>query len=93
MDVKTIFVCYLSIMNLWGFFIMGLDKHRAKVHAWRISESSLFLAAILGGSLGSIAGMFLFRHKTKHWYFVVGMPLICVFHLGLVTYMFYRIFG
>ena len=81
MDVKTIFVCYLSIMNLWGFFIMGLDKHRAKVHAWRISESSLFLAAILGGSLGSIAGMFLFRHKTKHLTFLIGLPAIFLIQL------------
>lgn len=57
---------------------MGLDKSKAKRHAWRIPERTLFLASLLGGSIGTWAGMYLFRHKTKHWYFVVGMPAILV---------------
>lgn len=76
MASKNIFVCYFFIINFWGFFIMGLDKHKAKNHAWRISESALFLTAILGGSLGSMVGMFLFRHKTKHLTFLIGLPTI-----------------
>lgn len=76
MAARNIFIYYLFLMNFLGFFLMGLDKHRAKNHAWRISESSLFLAAILGGSLGSISGMFLFRHKTKHLSFLIGLPAI-----------------
>ena len=67
---------YLLVMNLIGFALMGADKRRAKRHAWRIPEKTLFLAAILGGSLGAWAGMYVFHHKTKHRYFVVGMPLI-----------------
>lgn len=67
---------YLVIMNLTGFFVMGIDKRRAVRHAWRISERTLFLCSILGGSVGTWAGMYVFRHKTRHWYFVIGMPLI-----------------
>lgn len=55
---------------------MGIDKTKAKRRKWRIPEATLFLVAIIGGSIGSIAGMYIFRHKTKHWYFVIGMPVI-----------------
>ena len=56
---------YLVGINLLGFFLMGLDKRRAKRNRWRISEVSLFLPAILGGSLGALLGMHLFHHKTR----------------------------
>ena len=55
---------------------MFIDKRRAIQRQWRIPEKTLFLSALLGGSAGSILGMYLFRHKTKHWYFVIGMPAI-----------------
>lgn len=71
-------IIYLILMNMIGLFLMGLDKSKAKRHAWRIPERTLFLASLLGGSIGTWAGMYLFRHKTKHWYFVVGMPAILV---------------
>lgn len=71
-------IIYLILMNMIGLFLMGLDKSKAKRHAWRIPERALFLASLLGGSIGTWAGMYLFRHKTKHWYFVVGMPAILV---------------
>ncbi|MDD7403250.1 MAG: DUF1294 domain-containing protein [Butyribacter sp.] len=67
---------YFMAVNLLGFLIMGIDKVKAKKHAWRIPEKTLFFVAFLGGSLGSWAGMYFFRHKTRHWYFVVGMPAI-----------------
>ena len=67
---------YLIGMNLLGILVMGMDKSRAKRHAWRIPEKVLFGVSLLGGSVGTWAGMYLFRHKTKHWYFVIGMPLI-----------------
>ena len=69
---------YLVGINLLGFFLMGLDKRRAKRNRWRISEVSLFLPAILGGSLGSLLGMHLFHHKTRHWYFRLGLPAVLV---------------
>ncbi len=74
---------YLVLLNLLGFILMGVDKRRAIRHAWRIPEAHLFGCAILGGSLGSILGMYTFRHKTKHWYFVFGMPAILLIQIIL----------
>lgn len=67
---------YFAVMNILGLVVMGVDKWKAKHNAWRIPEKTLFLVSILGGSIGTWAGMYLFRHKTKHWYFVVGMLAI-----------------
>ena len=75
---------YLLVINLAAFLMMGLDKWRAKRDRWRISEKALFLSALLGGSPGSILGMQVFRHKTQHWYFRFGMPLILILQLALV---------
>jgi len=67
---------YLLTINLFSFTLMGIDKRKAIQHKWRIPEKHLFLFALLGGSIGSILGMQLFHHKTRHWYFVYGMPAI-----------------
>ena len=68
---------YLLAVNLWAFGLMWLDKRRSKRKgARRVRERTLFLSALLGGGAGAILGMWTFRHKTKHWYFVWGMPLI-----------------
>ena len=72
---------YFVVINLVGFIIMGVDKKRAIRGVWRISEASLFLTAILGGSIGCILGMQHFRHKTKHWYFKYGMPAILLLQI------------
>ena len=77
---------YLLCMNLAAFLLMGADKRRARQHRWRIPEATLFLAAALGGSLGAVAGMRVFRHKTRHWYFVVGMPAILAVQLALAAF-------
>ena len=74
---------YLVILNIAGFISMGIDKAKAKKHAWRIPEKTLFLLSIIGGSVGAWLGMYAFHHKTKHWYFVVGMPLILVVQIAL----------
>ena len=74
---------FLLVMNILGFGLMLSDKRRARRGDWRIRERTLFLAAIFGGSLGSILGMWLLHHKTKHWYFVLGMPLILLIQLAL----------
>lgn len=73
----------MIIMNIAGLAVMALDKSRARRYAWRIPEKMLFLVSVLGGSIGTWAGMYLFHHKTKHWYFVVGMPLILVLQIVL----------
>lgn len=79
---------YLVVINLAGFFLMGLDKWKAKHKKWRIPEKTLFGAAIFGGSLGTWAGMYAFRHKTRHGYFVVGMPLILAVQVGAAWLLF-----
>ena len=73
---------YLILANLVGLVLMGADKSKARRHRWRIPERVLFLSAILGGSLGATVGMWLFHHKTRHWYFVVGMPAILVLQVA-----------
>ena len=75
---------YLLIVNALGFLLMLVDKRKAQKNLWRIPESTLFLMAAIGGSIGSIAGMYKFRHKTKHWQFVIGMPAILILQLALV---------
>lgn len=71
-----LFIAYIIIVNIVGFVLMGVDKKRAIRGAWRIPEATLFGTALLGGALGCTLGMQHFRHKTKHWYFKYGMPLI-----------------
>ena len=77
---------WLLFVNLLGFVLFGLDKFRASRRKWRIPEAMLFLAALAGGSPGCIAGMLLFRHKTRHIQFRLGLPLILVTHLLLALY-------
>jgi uncharacterized membrane protein YsdA (DUF1294 family) len=77
---------YLLIMNVIGLAVMGIDKAKAIHHAWRIPEKVLFLVSLLGGSVGTWAGMYIFRHKTKHWYFVIGMPAILILQIALVVW-------
>ncbi len=79
----TIFLIYYIIINIVGFTVMGIDKKRAIRGAWRISEASLFMTALLGGAAGCTLGMQYFRHKTKHWYFKYGMPAIFFIQLAL----------
>ena len=77
---------YLGIINLIGFFSMFLDKQKAKRGKWRIPEKTLFLLAAIGGSLGTTLGMHVFRHKTKHWNFKLGMPLNLIVQIILIIY-------
>ncbi len=77
-------VVYLAVMTAIGFLSMYIDKKRAREHRWRIPEKTLFLIAVLGGSIGSNLGMRVCRHKTKHWYFVVGMPMILVLQIAAI---------
>lgn len=82
-----LFAIYLVVMNVLGVAVMWSDKRRARLHRWRIPENVLFGVSLLGGSAGTWAGMYLFRHKTKHWYFVVGMPIILVCQAALAIYL------
>ena len=78
---------YLGVINVIGFLSMGIDKFKAKQNLWRTKEKTLFIIALIGGSIGSILGMYTFRHKTKHNSFVIGMPIILVAQVVLVSYL------
>lgn len=79
---------YFTVITLVSFALMGIDKQKAKRGAYRIPEASLFITALLGGSIGSVAGMLVFHHKTQHWYFQVFMPLIAFLQMmGLILCM------
>ncbi len=82
--MEKIIVLYLIVINIIGIIIMASDKSKAKHHAFRIPERVLFFVAIIGGSIGTWAGMYLFRHKTKHWCFVIGMPAILALQIALI---------
>ena len=79
---------YLTAANIFGFALMGIDKRRAIRRAFRIPEATLFSVCIAGGSIGTTLGMFVFHHKTKHWYFKLGMPIILIIQIALVV-LFY----
>ncbi len=85
--MTTLFTGYLIGINLIGFALMGMDKKRAIRGAWRISEASLFTAALLGGALGCTLGMRFFHHKTRHWYFRYGMPAILTAEILLLMFL------
>ena len=85
MNAITLIVVYLLVVNLISFTVMGVDKSKARKRSWRIPESTLFVLALIGGSIGSIAGMHLFHHKTRHWYFLYGMPVILIIQILIIV--------
>lgn len=87
MVVIGIIAGYFALMNLIGFAMMGIDKHKAVKKLWRIPEYTFFVVALIGGSIGTIAGMRVFRHKTRHWYFVYGLPAILILQVALVLFV------
>lgn len=74
---------YLFLINAAGFVLMLADKHKARKNLWRIPEATLLYVATLGGSIGSLLGMYTFRHKTRHRKFSVGIPIILVLQIML----------
>jgi len=78
---------YLLVVNLWAFVLMGVDKRRARKDLWRVKERTLFLPVLLGGGVGGILGMKVFRHKTKHWYFRFGFPAILILEIAGVLWL------
>ena len=89
--MKVFLISYIVLMNLLGLALMGIDKWKARQGRWRISEKTLFLTALFGGSIGSLVGIYLFRHKTKHLRFTIGIPVILVLQvLCIVLFIHYR---
>lgn len=86
--IKNIII-YFIVINIIGFLIMFIDKRKAKYGKWRIQEKTLFLITALGGGIGTIAGMYTFRHKTQKLQFVVGLPFITI--LEIITILYFMI--
>jgi uncharacterized membrane protein YsdA (DUF1294 family) len=82
-------ILYFLTINALGFLLMLVDKHKARKNRWRIPEATLMGVAVLGGSIGSLIGMYTVRHKTKHLKFTIGIPLILILQLA-AAYFVYR---
>lgn len=89
-DPRRLVLAYLALMSLTLFLVMGADKRRARRERWRVPEKTLFLLALVGGACGGFLGMRLFRHKTRHWYFIWGFPLLALAQLGLCAWLYLR---
>lgn len=91
-DIFTLknIIIYFVIINIIGFLAMYIDKRKAKKGSWRIPEKTLFIITALGGGIGTIAGMYTFRHKTQKIAFVIGFPLITI--LEIIAVVYYGVF-
>ena len=85
--MSNVILIYLLTVNALGFLLMTVDKYKAKKNLWRIPESTLMTVALIGGSIGSLAGMYTVRHKTKHMKFTVGIPVILVLQIAAVIWI------
>ena len=77
----------LAVLNIVSFSLMAYDKRCAQTGKWRVPEKTLFLSAALFGALGGTLGMYVFRHKTKHWYFKLFFPLMLLVQAGIIGYL------
>ena len=84
----TLLLVWLAVINLLTFIVYGADKRRARKGKWRVPEKTLFLLPLLGGSIGALLGMRVFHHKTKHWYFVWGIPAILLAQIALAVWIY-----
>lgn len=85
--MSNVILIYLLTVNAIGFLLMTVDKYKARKNLWRIPESTLMTVAIIGGSIGSLIGMYTVRHKTKHLKFTVGIPVILVLQIAAVIWI------
>ena len=94
-DIKNIFtmqniIIYLIIINIIGFSVMYIDKQKAKKGKWRIPEKTIFIITVLGGGIGTISGMYAFRHKTQKLHFTIGLPTITILEIiGVIYFTFF----
>lgn len=94
-DIKNIFtmqniIIYLIIINIIGFLVMYIDKQKAKKGKWRIPEKTIFIITVLGGGIGTISGIYAFRHKTQKLHFTIGLPTITILEIiGVIYFTFF----
>lgn len=88
------FLIYVVIINIYGITVMGIDKYKAKKERWRIRERNFFITALLGGAAGIMMGMTMFRHKTKHKSFYIGVPILYIvnfiFMIIILFFTYYK---
>ena len=89
--MTKLILIYLLIINALGFLLMLADKRKAQKKLWRIPEATLLTVAAIGGSIGSLAGMYTFRHKTKHLKFTLGIPAILIAQIALAVFLIVKI--
>lgn len=92
MEIKIILLIYMIIINLIGFITCGVDKHKAKKREWRIPEKTFFVISALAGSVGTYMGLLFFCHKTRHWYFMIGIPAIFIAEAAAVYFVYTKFF-
>ena len=85
--MMNIILGYLLAVNIASFLLYGIDKYKAKKGKWRVSEATLLMMAVIGGSIGAWAGMRLWHHKTMHKKFKYGIPIIIIFQVALAVYL------
>lgn len=83
-----VFYLYITFINIISFFLMGYDKRQAIKNKWRIRERTFFIFSILGGSIGNLIGMYIFHHKTKHLSFKIGIPIILIFQILILSFLY-----
>lgn len=87
LQLSEMLLIYLIVVNILGFLIMLIDKKKAEKGKWRIQEKTIFIVTLLGGGIGTISGMYIFRHKTKKLQFTVGLPVITILEiLGIIYF-------
>ena len=87
LQLSEMLLIYLIVVNIIGFLIMLIDKKKAEKGKWRIQEKTIFIVTLLGGGIGTISGMYIFRHKTKKLQFTVGLPVITILEiLGIIYF-------
>ncbi len=93
MSLYVIIGAALAVLNAISFCLMGYDKRCAKEGKWRVPEKTLFIATACFGGLGGVLGMFLFRHKTKHWYFKLFFPLLLLIQIAVLALLAWKFQG
>ena len=93
MDFIPLIICYLIVINAAAFLLMLIDKKKAQKKQYRISEATLLTVAGLGGSIGALAGMYTFRHKTRKKKFTVSVPAMLIIHVCFAVYLYLRTSG
>lgn len=90
-EVVVILTVYIIGLSLLGFGMMGVDKRRARRKEWRIPEKTLLIIAFIGGGIGSLVGMYVFRHKTKHIKFIVLLPISAVLVIMFLLFIYQKL--